>query len=238
MKIFDYFKNKNRVDAGEGKRPGAAYKLWDVGFHGDKHLLNLVDYLMQQEVRYFIETGSNVGTTLTYVANQYPSISCLSCEPDKTAFEHALINTKNFSNVTLFNLLSQDLIREIDKNRKELYGAKTMFWLDAHSYGFDWPLKDEIRFIARNFLNAYILIDDFKVPEYDCFGYDTYKDQVCAHEFIKDDFGGVSYQLFYPAYTERTSYHHPLQGWGLYVIGENFTPPAHLQHMMREEKAA
>lgn len=236
MKIFDYFKNKERVKVSDGNRPKTAYKLWDVGFHGDKHLLSLVDYLMHQNVQCFIETGSNVGTTLAHVARQYPLVSCLSCEPDEIAFEHAVNNTKEFSNVTLYNMLSQELMCEIEENQKELYSAQTMFWLDAHSYGFEWPLKDEITFIAKNFSNAYILIDDFKVPGHDCFRYDTYQDQICAHEYIKNDFGEVSYQLFYPSYTERTSEHHPLQGWGLYVIGEDFTIPSHLQNVMREAR--
>ena len=57
---------------------------------------------------------------------------------------------------------------------EHIFRQNVLFWLDAHGYGFKWPLKDEVRFIAEKFKHAYILIDDFKVPGLGCFGFDEY----------------------------------------------------------------
>ena len=70
------------------KQKSDRFVFFDVGFHGDTYLLNLVDVLISNS-QYFIETGTNVGSTLVYDAKKYPEISCFSCEPDKEAFNEA-----------------------------------------------------------------------------------------------------------------------------------------------------
>lgn len=92
--------------------------------------------------------------------------------------------------------------------------------MDAHGYGFEWPLKEEVFFITRAFKRAHVLIDDSKVPGLDCFGYDKYKEQICSLDYLKDAINPrIEYQLYYPCYTDRTSRYHPLRGWGLIVFG-------------------
>jgi len=65
-----------------------------VGFHGDRHLLRLID-LLAARAHTFLETGSNVGSTLGYVARRFPALDCISCEPDPAAHavaaEHACV---------------------------------------------------------------------------------------------------------------------------------------------------
>lgn len=192
----------------------------EKGFHCDEYLLKLVDMIMQDR-DYFIETGTNVGSTLAYVARTYPHLECISCEPDKEAFEEAKRNTEKFSNVRLYNMLSQDFTSMLKRDMEELFGKKVLFWLDAHGYGFKWPLKDELSFITENFKSGCILIDDFKVPSMDCFKYDIYQDQVCSLDFVKDSLDKKNrYRVYYPDYMEKTSPHHPLTGWGLIEFGE------------------
>ena len=189
------------------------------GFHGDKYLLQFVDAIIS-DCDYFIETGTNVGSTLSYVARTYPDIQCFSCEPDKPSFDEAFKNTSQHNNVEIFNESSQDFIRRIETDKKDLFDKKVLFWLDAHGYGFEWPLKEEIAFITNNFKKAYILIDDFKVPDLDCFKWDEYKGQVCSFDFIKDAIpDNLKFSLYYPSYTDRTSKYHPLTGWGLIDYG-------------------
>ena len=89
--------------------------------------------------------------------------------------------------------------------------------MDAHDYGFEWPLKYEVEFITSNFKEYFIIIDDFKVPHCTLFGYDSYNEQECSYDFIKDSIKEQSYRLIYPGYTDKTSKHHPLRGWGLIV---------------------
>jgi hypothetical protein len=191
----------------------------DVGFHGDQYLLRLVDLIID-ECDYFIETGTNVGSTLAYVARSFPNIRCLSCEPDARAFQEAVKNTAEFSNVSIYNETSQAFITHLKQHERTLFEANVLFWLDAHGYGFDWPLKEEVFFVTRAFKRAYVLIDDCKVPGLDCFGYDKYKEQICSFDYVKDAINPhIEYQLYYPCYKDRTSRYHPLRGWGLIVFG-------------------
>lgn len=196
------------------------FNFVDIGFHGDEYLLNLVDTLLKKS-NFFVETGTNVGSTLAYVARNYPSISCLSCEPDINAYQQALANVSNYSNVSLFNETSQKFLKQI-LNQESIINGEVIFWLDAHGYGFEWPLKEEIELITKAKNNAFILIDDFLVPELDCFGYDKHEGQVCSFEFIKDSLNAChNYSLYYPKYTDKTSKHHPLRGWGLIEYGHD-----------------
>ena len=194
--------------------------FFDVGFHGDKYLLALVNSLLAQ-CDYFIETGANVGSTLAYVAKNFPGIRCLSCEPHKEAFVKAQANIGEYPNVTILNKTSQDFLKFIDKNWRHLFEKKILFWLDAHGRGYHWPLKEEIHYITSQFKYAYILIDDFRVPGRDCFGYAKYHNQSCTYEYIKDSIMYKKYGIYYPDYKEKTSKHHPLRGWGLIEEGSN-----------------
>ena len=193
----------------------------EVGFHGDQYLLKLVDHIVGR-CNYFIETGTNVGSTLSYVARTYPDINCLSCEPDLHAFNDALNNTNELSNVSIYNETSQAFIERLKQNESAFFEVDVLFWLDAHGYGFQWPLKEEIYFITRAFKRAFILIDDYKVPGLDCFGYDEYQGQICSFDYVKEAINpAIEYHLYYPKYTDRTSNHHPLRGWGLIEFGYN-----------------
>jgi hypothetical protein len=205
------------------------FQFLDIGFHGDEYLLHLVKSLANKS-NVFIETGSNVGSTLAYVAKNNPQIRCLSCEPDQAAFNQAKVNAGKYPNVALFNGMSQEFIKHLSEHEPEIFSKQCIFWLDAHGYGFEWPLERELEFITENFSSAYVLIDDFKVPGRDHFGYDQYKDQICSYDFVKDALNPCkSYQLYYPTYQDKTSKHHPLRGWGLLVFGhDDFIIPEQL----------
>lgn len=216
-----------RINTFWKKRRG--YNSLPIGFHGDEYLLNFIDFLIKQKICSFIETGTNIASTLRYFASKYPEIDCYSCEPDEKAYGGAYKNIKGLNNVKLFNCLSQEFLKIIEKEYDHLYKEKTLFWLDAHDYGFDWPLKEEIEFIFQNFDTGYILVDDFKVPHLDVFGFDSYGSQECSYEYIKTAIPDIPHQLFYPNYKEKTSKHHPLRGWGLLVFGEELNLSEYIQ---------
>lgn len=205
----------------------------DVGFHGDEYLLHLAGHIAGK-CKVFIETGSNVGSTLAYVARSYPWLRCLSCEPDRSAFEQASANAGKYGNVALFKGTSQQFIEHLADKEQGVFSESCFFWLDAHGYGFEWPLKKELEFITGRFSYGYILIDDFKVPGRDHFIYDEYQGQICSYDYVKDALNpGKTYQLYYPTYKDKTSKHHPLCGWGLLVFGhEDFQVPAQLADKM------
>ena len=96
LTVFD--KLKSKVASVFQKQPPTTRQsqFMDVGFHGDEYLLSLVEHLASKS-KVFVETGSNVGSTLAYVAKSYPQLRCLSCEPDQSAFEQASANTGKYS---------------------------------------------------------------------------------------------------------------------------------------------
>ena len=61
-----------------------------------------------------------------------------------------------------------------------------------------------------------ILIDDFQVPGKPQFSYDISTGNTCSYETIKP-YIKKGYQVYYPAYLERTSKTMNLVGWGLLV---------------------
>lgn len=194
-------------------------RFYDIGFHGDKYLLTLVDTVADLSST-FIETGTNVGSTLTYFASKYKHIHCLSCEVDKKAFREASNNASGLTNVQIYNLTSQKFMKHLYKKHKSLFEKNVLFWLDAHGFGFRWPLREEISFITKNFRSPYILIDDFKVPNLENFGFDEYAGQICSFDHIENALNqGFEYNVYYPCYHERTSKHHPLRGWVLIEYG-------------------
>lgn len=95
-------------------------------------------------------------------------------------------------------------------------------------------VEKELEFITARFESAYILIDDFKVPGRDYFGYDQYQEQICSYDYVKGSLNpGKTYQLYYPTYQDKTSKHHPLRGWGLLVFGhDDFRIPEQLADKM------
>lgn len=194
-------------------------KFFDIGFHGDKYLINIVFSCLNQ-AETFIETGTNVGSTLVFVAKNYPKMKIYSCEPDKKAYNFVKDKIKSLNNVSLFNGQSPDMIISIAKDNPSIKKQDTVFWLDAHDYGYQWPLKQEIEFITHNFKQGYIFIDDFFVPHLDFFKWCKYQNQECSYQYIKDSINPkIEYNLYYPNYHEKTSLHHPLTGWGLICFG-------------------
>jgi hypothetical protein len=184
------------------------------GFHGDIYLQALVKELADRS-KAFIETGTNVGSTLRYTAQKYPHLECLSCEPDEYGFGESRKNTKGLSNVKILNVTSQGFMKNIQLSYRHLFNLPTLFWLDAHDFKYEWPLLQEMAFVTHNWKTAYILIDDFSVPglspEITQYNFENIK------RYIKKD---LKYDLYYPNYTEKTSPFHPLVYWCLIVFGD------------------
>lgn len=194
--------------------PQRDYVPFGVGFHGDRYLIRVVESIAG-DCQAFIETGTNVASTLAYMARNHPAMPCLSCEPDAQAYGHALKNTNGLENVCIRNEGSQEFLEFVRRERADLFERRCLFWLDAHSYGFQWPLKEEVAFITEHFRDGYILIDDMQVPGRDHFLYDKDNGQVCCFDFVRDQISPkAKHTLYYPTYTEKTSPHHPLKGWG------------------------
>jgi len=209
-------------------------KLDSLGFHGDKMLIRGVD-AVARSAKAFVETGTHAASTLHYMTRTYQHIKYLiSCEPNEEYFKIALDHMGFGDDISLarqpsdrvvtwrdrvriFKTTSQEMLRS--KIASQMFDEPTIFWFDAHgSDYFEWPLREEIGFVARNWIaDAFVFVDDFKVPSEPTFGYDVVDGRECSFDYVKDVIPrDVSYRVYYPSYTERTSTFCPLRGWALF----------------------
>lgn len=217
MPFWDAWRNRNKKNASSERKLSP---LLDVGFHGDSYLLELVASFTPH-VTHFVETGANVGTTTRYMAATYPQLKIYSCEPDKKAYEKALEATEPYrARVTLYNELSPQFLHTLYKAHPALREHTNLYWLDAHGYGYRWPLHDELQFITQQNEAGIIMIDDSQIPNQPQFTFSAYDNQVCDNDYIRNGLSaGKRYQLIYPTYTEHTSPHHPLVGVTTIIFG-------------------
>lgn len=104
------------------------------GFHGDRQLLRLVDRLAER-ARVFVETSSEAGASLGYVARKFTALECFSCEPDAESFAVAREQACVRDGVTLNCEEPRELLRRIAREHALLTGKPVFAWLDARGNG-------------------------------------------------------------------------------------------------------
>lgn len=184
-------------------------------FGFDIHMALEVCYLIQEYgCDSIIETGTNMGDTTEFLAKCFPKTNVLSCENNLDFYEKAKKRLDKFDNVTLYNLSSDDFIKNISV-------GFPFYFLDAHWNNY-WPLADEILNIHRGL----ICIHDFDI-NYLGYSYDEYnniKNDIC---FLKKHIGANV-----DCYTNdpTTMYPFPLHqkkrlaGRAYYVLGKDNKP--------------
>lgn len=218
------------------KRGPEQLKPLPVGFHGDEYLLRLVDSIAPRCAS-FIETGCNVGSTASYVARTFSHLRVSSCEPDDTAFAVAERTLDPFANATVVNEPSPGFLHAIFDADPDIARVCSLCWLDAHGYGFQWPLAREVALLTSRCDSGFLLIDDFQIPDRPDFAFDEYEGQVCGLDLVRPALSpGKAYQLFLPSYREHTSKHHPLVGTALIVFGVDYALPADLAGAFTKER--
>jgi hypothetical protein len=117
-----------------------------------------------------IETGTYIGNTTAYMA-ETSGVRVITCEVDKRFHKVAKTRLSDFDNIQFYLGDSRGFLKNLIDNGM---GNKTaFFYLDAHWYA-DLPLQEEIDLIATNWNRYCILIDDFRVPGDEGYGYDSY----------------------------------------------------------------
>ena len=158
-------------------------RMETLGFHGDWYLLKAVD-VIAKEVTTFIETGTHSASTLHYIARTYPSMSKVySCEPVQEWYDISKHNMETVSpadlswksRVKIWKDTSQNMMKDILTTEPNIVNRDALFWFDAHGQKlFEWPLREEIEFVTNNWeSDAFVFIDDFKVPHDLSFGFDV-----------------------------------------------------------------
>lgn len=205
-----------------------------AGFHGDHHLLRIVDDLAAK-VGQFIETGTEAGSTVAYVARMYPHLVCFTCEADEGTLETARRNFQNALNIHSEHALSQEWMRQLPV-------APALFWLDAHSHGFGCPLGEEVQIALDKWPGGYILIDDFQVPGRPEFGFDWYVGSQHGEykltwdtivEGVSDELKSRITAIHYPNYTPPRI---GARGWVLIQFGNaaRYEPPEYVQEVLAD----
>jgi hypothetical protein len=190
------------------------------GFRGDALLLYTVHNVVKQAgIQLFVETGAFYGTTVRHMARSYPPLTCYSCEPNRERYAGALQSTNGLSNCHVTQEESPALLARLAQT--DAIAQPTLFWLDAHGYGFDWPLRTEIQLITDYWQTAYIFIDDLHVPGQPWLDYDEYGGQECSIPYIQDVINPArSVEIWYPNYPPQVVTW-PLRGWGVVVIDDH-----------------
>jgi hypothetical protein len=149
-----------------------------------------------------VETGTFRGATtgLLHEASGLP-VYTVELNPRYYGYAKArfLCNTSinlyhSDSRIFLNNLLRSNIFKE----------DKVFFYLDAH-WRNDLPLAEELQIIFKSVDRAAVMIDDFKVPGDDGYGYDSYgTDKVLSLEYLRVFNGNLKMKAFFPSESSKS----------------------------------
>ena len=143
----------------------------DDGYNGQAfRKIIFRDLLNEFGFEAIFETGTLAGSTAGYMAKS-ANVPIYTCELNERFFALAKMRLKDIPNIH-FNLCdSREFLKMMSEqvDRK----ARIFIYLDAH-WALDLPLKEEIEIICTSWDTFVIMIDDFKVPGDNGYGYDDY----------------------------------------------------------------
>jgi hypothetical protein len=144
-----------------------------------------------------IETGTFRGNTSEFMAS-IMKMPLYTVEHNKRYYAFAKMRLRRFSNIEMHCGDSRECVLELIRSGRLPKGI-IFFYLDAH-WSEDLPLADEIKIILDSCVEAIIMIDDFRVPSDQGYGFDDYgAGKALTPEYIAPLV--VEYQLtqFYPS---------------------------------------
>jgi hypothetical protein len=120
-----------------------------------------------------------------------------SVEADARNYGFAKMRLRKHDNIKLSLGDSREFITKFIEANKDT-SHPLLFYLDAH-WGEDLPLFDEVAKIMSSFSRAIVMIDDFRVPDDDGYGYDDYGDgKALTREYIASHVSQFELAEFYP----------------------------------------
>jgi predicted O-methyltransferase YrrM len=144
---------------------------WGGPFNGQTERIRLVeDLLARAKPAVVLETGSFRGLSTAWLATHF-SGPVLSCEIEPLYSAQAKHNTEQYPNVVIYTQDSRAFLKErlhdIDPD------ACVFIYIDAH-WENSLPLHEELAIIFASHSNPLVMIDDFRVPFDDAYGWDDY----------------------------------------------------------------
>jgi predicted O-methyltransferase YrrM len=167
-------------------------------FNGQKNRAR-VFHALNTEVQFenYVETGTFLGMTTDFLARTAGERGArvYSCEIDDRHFGIASRTVGMLQNVQLYRGNSVDFLQSLSST---LSRALNFVYLDAHWNDY-LPLRDEL-LILEKWQNTVVMIDDFKVPSDERFGWDKYDDEreICLRH-IAGSFGDNA--VYFPNYS-------------------------------------
>jgi hypothetical protein len=144
-----------------------------------------------------IETGTWIGNTTGYMS-EASGLPVISAELTRRFHALARHRLRHLDGITLVNADSRAFIRQLAAD-EQLKGAFPFIYLDAHWYN-DLPLREEIELIAGTWDRFVVMIDDFKVPGDEGYGYDDYgPEKVLSLDYISTPIRQHGLSVFFPA---------------------------------------
>jgi hypothetical protein len=121
-----------------------------------------------------VETGTYAGDTTGYLASRLQH-DVYTSEANCIFYSLARSRLAGFPNVHCYLDDSRHFLKTMLEPRLKASrsGRPVFFYLDAH-WQEDLPLREEIEIVVGNVDKSVIMIDDFRVPNDDGYGWDNY----------------------------------------------------------------
>ncbi|MEA3446542.1 MAG: hypothetical protein U9R19_17640 [Bacteroidota bacterium] len=159
--FIDYF--MSRKDKNTYGGPFNNQKIRQEIFKDLMTTINFVD---------IFETGTYNGNTTEYM-HKTSLLPTITVEINARRYAFAKARLLKYPGIKVCFGNSSKMLRKICSN-KRIKNKPVFIYLDAHRNG-KLPLLEEIQIIFENLEKAVIMIDDFKVPGFPGYIYDTYK---------------------------------------------------------------
>lgn len=152
-----------------------SHSSWGGPMNGQRRRREMVRRLGGRfEFTFAVETGTYRGTTTAFLAD------VLGCDvwTVELVVENARFARRRLYGRDDIHLARGDSTLFVRSLPGQVPAGRGFFYLDAH-WEDDLPVWDELEFILASWPDAFVLIDDFEVPDDAGYGYDDYGPGKC-----------------------------------------------------------
>jgi hypothetical protein len=194
--VADFPARLDAIEAAFGQlAESPCYEDGESSLNGQRARRRIVmEVLEKTRPEFVVETGTFLGNTTGWFATS-GNVTVYSCEISRPLHYVAKQRLRKFPNVMLSLCDSRTLLTSLKD--AGVCRNVTFFYLDAH-WLVDLPLLDEIEIIASSWPDFVILIDDFKVPDDDGYGYDRYGKATLNYSYISDIVQKYAIDVYFP----------------------------------------
>jgi hypothetical protein len=197
-------------------RFGLPYLIWHGDPQFESNVRHIIDSIRPSSI---VETGTHMGWTAAWFAENYPNIQVYTVEVLEYYFKLACENLAKFSNVHSYRDTSPHFLQNI---LPVLRDQTVLYWLDAHWVTDESPIEplvQECKLIASMNDKYACLIDDFYCYNPDFVG-DTFENGTKRVDLsYVSEFLGPTCAC--PSYPALAGY----RGYGLFLKGMSIDLP-------------